>query len=246
MILRRSYSATCATSEQAIFDLFRLCFFWSEPGMEYLVLGYQKKDVFIIFFSLIYLKHRWFCNGRGSTSGSHIVNHLVRAKHKVSFESSSSLDLVHLYKKCIVPLIKITILLTCRTVLWPPIVTRRCVAHSCLITQYFEPNLVYPYILYVSTHRYAYLCSFRVLVRLLEDSFKKPSYFPFQEVTLHKEGPLGETVLECYSCGCRNAFVLGFIPAKADSVVVLLCRQPCAAQVTTSLLAKQRVTTLLL
>ena len=75
---------------------------------------------------------RWFCNGRGNTSGSHIVNHLVRAKHK--------------------------------------------------------------------------------------------------EVTLHKDGPLGETVLECYSCGTRNVFVLGFIPAKADSVVVLLCRQPCAAQ----------------
>lgn len=69
---------------------------------------------------------RWFCNGRGNTSGSHIVNHLVRAKHK--------------------------------------------------------------------------------------------------EVTLHSEGPLGETVLECYSCGVRNVFVLGFIPAKADSVVVLLCR----------------------
>ncbi|XP_065567200.1 regulator of nonsense transcripts 1-like [Artemia franciscana] len=75
---------------------------------------------------------KWFCNGRGSTSGSHIINHLVRAKHK--------------------------------------------------------------------------------------------------EVTLHKDGPLGETVLECYSCGLRNVFVLGFIPAKADSVVVLLCRQPCAAQ----------------
>ena len=41
---------------------------------------------------------------------------------------------------------------------------------------------------------------------------------------------IGETVLECYSCGVRNVFVLGFIPAKADSVVVLLCRQPCAAQ----------------
>ena len=40
----------------------------------------------------------------------------------------------------------------------------------------------------------------------------------FQEVTLHKDGPLGETVLECYSCGVRNVFVLGFIPAKADSV----------------------------
>ena len=25
-------------------------------------------------------------------------------------------------------------------------------------------------------------------------------------------------------------FVMGFIPAKANSVVVLLCRQPCAAQ----------------
>ena len=82
-----------------------------------------------------------------------------------------------------------------------------------------------------------------------------------KEVTLHKDGPLGETVLECYSCGVstiftkfssipqyfgefctvlyrtvlyslkvRNVFVLGFIPAQADSVVVLLCRQPCAAQ----------------
>ena len=50
------------------------------------------------------------------------------------------------------------------------------------------------------------------------------------QVTLHKDGPLGETVLECYSCGLKNVFILGFIPAKADSVVVLLCRQPCAAQ----------------
>jgi len=74
---------------------------------------------------------KWFCNGRGNTSGSHIINHLVRAKAK--------------------------------------------------------------------------------------------------EVTLHKDGPLGETVLECYNCGCRNVFLLGFIPAKADSVVVLLCRQPCAS-----------------
>ncbi|CAO3643203.1 unnamed protein product [Cunninghamella blakesleeana] len=24
----------------------------------------------------------WFCNSRGNTSGSHIINHLVRAKHK--------------------------------------------------------------------------------------------------------------------------------------------------------------------
>ncbi|XP_057520629.1 regulator of nonsense transcripts 1 homolog isoform X2 [Amaranthus tricolor] len=72
---------------------------------------------------------KWFCNSRGNTSGSHIVNHLVRAKHK--------------------------------------------------------------------------------------------------EVCLHKDSPLGETILECYNCGCRNVFLLGFISAKSESVVVLLCREPC-------------------
>lgn len=72
---------------------------------------------------------KWFCNSRGNTSGSHIVQHLVRSKSK--------------------------------------------------------------------------------------------------EVALHPESPLGETVLECYNCGCRNVFLLGFIPAKQDSVVVLLCRDPC-------------------
>jgi hypothetical protein len=30
---------------------------------------------------------KWFCNARGNTSGSHIVNHLVRAKHKVSMHA---------------------------------------------------------------------------------------------------------------------------------------------------------------
>ena len=51
-----------------------------------------------------------------------------------------------------------------------------------------------------------------------------------KEVTLHKDGPLGETVLECYNCGCRNVFLLGFISAKSDSMVMLLCRHPCAQQ----------------
>ena len=45
-----------------------------------------------------------------------------------------------------------------------------------------------------------------------------------KEITLHADSPLGETVLECYNCGNRNMFELGFIPAKAESVVVLLCR----------------------
>jgi hypothetical protein len=69
---------------------------------------------------------KWFCNSRGTTSASHIVNHLVRAKHK--------------------------------------------------------------------------------------------------EVILHAESPLGETTPECYNCGSKNVFLLGFIPAKSDTVVVLLCR----------------------
>jgi hypothetical protein len=69
---------------------------------------------------------KWFCNSRGNSSASHIVNHLVRAKHK--------------------------------------------------------------------------------------------------EVILHAESPLGDTIPECYSCGSKNVFMLGFIPAKSDTVVVLLCR----------------------
>jgi regulator of nonsense transcripts 1 len=74
---------------------------------------------------------KWFCSARGNTSSSHIINHLVRARHK--------------------------------------------------------------------------------------------------EVQLHPGSSLGDTVLECYNCGTKNVFLLGFIPAKSDTVVVLLCRQPCAA-----------------
>ena len=74
---------------------------------------------------------KWFCSARGNTSSSHIINHLVRARHK--------------------------------------------------------------------------------------------------EVQLHPSSPLGDTTLECYNCGTKNVFLLGFIPAKSDTVVVLLCRQPCAS-----------------
>ena len=45
-----------------------------------------------------------------------------------------------------------------------------------------------------------------------------------KEVVLHKESPLGEQVLECYNCGCKNVFLLGFIRAKSESVVMMLCR----------------------
>lgn len=79
---------------------------------------------------------KWFCNARGNSSSSHIVNHLVRARHKI--------------------------------------------------------------------------------------------------VKLHPESDLGDTTLECYNCGNRNAFMLGFISAKSETVVVILCRHPCASNQSSS------------
>lgn len=49
-----------------------------------------------------------------------------------------------------------------------------------------------------------------------------------KEVSLHAKSTLADSILECYNCGGRNVFILGYIPAKHDAVVVLLCRQPCA------------------
>jgi len=47
-------------------------------------------------------------------------------------------------------------------------------------------------------------------------------------VSLHPDSDLGDTVLECYNCGRKNVFLLGFVSAKSEAVVVLLCRTPCA------------------
>lgn len=47
-------------------------------------------------------------------------------------------------------------------------------------------------------------------------------------VSLHPDSDLGDTTLECYNCGNKNAFILGFVGAKQDSVMVILCRLPCA------------------
>lgn len=47
-------------------------------------------------------------------------------------------------------------------------------------------------------------------------------------VALHEDSDLGDTTLECYNCGNKNIFVLGFVPAKSETVVVILCRLPCA------------------
>lgn len=49
-----------------------------------------------------------------------------------------------------------------------------------------------------------------------------------KEVSLHPDSPVGDATLECYNCGCKNLFLLGYVQSKDSSVVVLLCRQPCA------------------
>lgn len=74
---------------------------------------------------------RWFCNGRGCSSGAHIIQHLVKAHHK--------------------------------------------------------------------------------------------------EVMTHPDGSVGDCLIECYNCGARNIFNLGYVPAKSTNAIVILCREPCAA-----------------
>ena len=38
-----------------------------------------------------------------------------------------------------------------------------------------------------------------------------------REVQLHRDSPLGDTVLECYNSGSRNVFALGFVPLKDEN-----------------------------
>ncbi|KEG09267.1 putative regulator of nonsense transcripts 1, putative,nonsense mRNA reducing factor 1 [Trypanosoma grayi] len=51
--------------------------------------------------------------------------------------------------------------------------------------------------------------------------------FKHRVVQLHAENELGDSTLECYVCRSPNIFSLGFMPSKEDSVVVLVCREPC-------------------
>lgn len=45
-----------------------------------------------------------------------------------------------------------------------------------------------------------------------------------KQCRLHKDSPLGDAVLECYSCASKNVFALGFVPVKVENSAVLLCR----------------------
>ena len=47
-------------------------------------------------------------------------------------------------------------------------------------------------------------------------------------VRLHAGSEQADTVVECYNCGCRNLFQLGFLRKGADqNEALFLCRPPC-------------------
>ena len=50
-----------------------------------------------------------------------------------------------------------------------------------------------------------------------------------KEIALHPEGSHGDTALECYVCGNKNIFLLGFVPIQSaeESQVIIICRLPC-------------------
>jgi regulator of nonsense transcripts 1 len=48
-----------------------------------------------------------------------------------------------------------------------------------------------------------------------------------KEIQLHPESPLKDTIIECYNCSSKNIFLLGFVSAKNEAVIILLCREPC-------------------
>lgn len=50
-----------------------------------------------------------------------------------------------------------------------------------------------------------------------------------KDISLHPESLHGGTVLECYMCGSRNVFLLGFVPLTnvEDKQVIIACRTPC-------------------
>lgn len=51
-----------------------------------------------------------------------------------------------------------------------------------------------------------------------------------KEIFLNENSPIGEMVLECYSCGCKNIFLLGFLESREGDTGIILCREPCLSQ----------------
>ncbi len=52
-----------------------------------------------------------------------------------------------------------------------------------------------------------------------------------KEVNVHINNPLKDSPLECYACSSKNMFLLGFISAKTEACIILLCREPCLGKI---------------
>ena len=48
-----------------------------------------------------------------------------------------------------------------------------------------------------------------------------------KEIYVSKESQVGEMVMECYYCQCKNIFLLGILETKEGDSGVLICREPC-------------------
>jgi len=48
-----------------------------------------------------------------------------------------------------------------------------------------------------------------------------------KEVFVSEKSQVGEMVLECYNCNCKNIFLLGFLESKEGDSGFILCREPC-------------------
>ena len=48
-----------------------------------------------------------------------------------------------------------------------------------------------------------------------------------KEIYVSKESPVGEMVMECYNCSCKNIFLLGFLESKEKGEGFIICREPC-------------------
>lgn len=48
-----------------------------------------------------------------------------------------------------------------------------------------------------------------------------------KELHVGKDSLIGELNLECYHCSGKNIFLLGYLEAKEDDAVFILCREPC-------------------
>ena len=51
-----------------------------------------------------------------------------------------------------------------------------------------------------------------------------------KELQVHPNSELKDSPLECYQCGSKNMFLLGFISAKTEWCIILLCREPCLSK----------------